>query len=119
MRPRLRLAQAREPSYATQFQSSGRGGGGGGGGAFVGQWCNTSYVEIAINLLNLSYLIFAFPRALSPSIQDAMAKGNVVSLSLSLLLSLLLIFQKGSRYEFITLRDATLFENLRRFSAIK
>jgi len=48
-------------------------------------------VEIAINLLNLSYLIFAFPRALTVerSVQDAMAKG-IATLSLLLPLASLL-----------------------------
>ena len=60
-----RIAKPRSNRYATQFQKfkredtkreiHKR--------AFVGQWCNPSYVEIAINLLNLSYLPFALPRS--------------------------------------------------------
>lgn len=39
-----------------------------GGREFVGQWCNPSYVEIKINLLNLSYLFLVLCPASFPSI---------------------------------------------------
>jgi len=61
----------------------------GGGRAFVGQWCNTSHVEIAINLVNLSYLIFAFPLSRERDTQDAMVsvendfpKGSLTSVAI-------------------------------------